>query len=118
MERFLAALNDLDTVAISASFADDVSAFVPTARPGRVEGRDAVARVFEAFAVAARTRGERLDIRAEGLSVEATGDAGFASFTARDTVVGTLSRRTFIFRRAGGRWLIVHFHASNVPLGS
>lgn len=118
MERFLMALNQLDTAAMSASFADDISAFVPTARADRVEGKAAVSRIFEAFAIDARTRGDRLDIRPEGLRVQAAGDAGFASFAARDTVAGTLSRRTFIFRRTSGRWLIVHFHASNVPLDS
>ena len=118
MTGFLAALNRLDTVAMSAWFADDISAFVPTARADRVEGKAAVARIFEEFAAAARARGDHLAISPERLSVQAAGDAGFASFTVRDSAAGTLSRRTFIFRRSGGRWLVVHFHASNVPLGS
>jgi ketosteroid isomerase-like protein len=116
MSRFLTALNQLDTTTMNASFADDISAFVPTATAERVNGKAAVARIFEAFAATARARGDRLDIRPEGLSVEAVGDTGFASFTARDSSGGTLSRRTFIFHQRGGRWLIVHFHASNVPL--
>jgi len=43
--------------------------------------------------------------------VEIAGDAALVTFQLRGPV---LSRRTFVLRRRGGTWRIIHLHASNV----
>jgi len=39
--------------------------------------------------------------------------AQIVSFTLRNAE--RIARRTLVFKKVGGDWLIVHLHASNVP---
>jgi len=52
-----------------------------------------------------------------GLAATALVLGGFAIwyFVFRDTAPPVVHRRTFVFRREGDRWLISHFHASDLP---
>jgi ketosteroid isomerase-like protein len=111
MNGFLEALNALDVERMSAFFADDITAFVPTAKAERVDGKPAVVEVFRQFVEATRKSTSRLEIVPENLEVDANGDIGIVTFNVRSA--GSVLRRTFVFRHQGGRWLIVHFHASN-----
>jgi hypothetical protein len=43
------------------------------------------------------------------------GEAALVTF--QTTNPNMTSRRTFVLRRHGGRWLIVHLHGSNIRAG-
>ena len=117
MNGFLDALNALDVERMAAYFADDVTAFVPTAQADRVDGKPAVVEVFRQFVETTRKTTSRLQIVPEDLEVDAESETAIVTFNVRSA--GSVLRRTFIFRNQGGRWLIVHFHASNFkPPGS
>jgi ketosteroid isomerase-like protein len=97
-------------------FAEDITAFVPIAQPQRADGKAAVAAIFRDFAAQTKKTTARINITPDHLVVQASGDFGLVSF---ETIPGAmLNRRTFVFRRIGGKWLIVHLHASNLPAHS
>ena len=110
--RFIDALNALDLAGMTSLFADDITAFVPTAQPDRVNGKAAVTAIYRTYVDRARAGGPTGRTAPEDLTVEATGDLGVVTFNVRDSS-GTVRRRTFVFRRAGGVWRISHFHASD-----
>lgn len=112
MNGFMAALNALDAERMAAYFADDVTAFVPTAQPDRVDGKPAVVEIFRKYVETTRQNTARTGLVPEDLAVNTGGDLGIATFNIRKE--GIVLRRTFVFQKRGGRWLIVHFHASNV----
>lgn len=114
MNGFMDALNALDVERMAAFFADDITAFVPTAKAERVNGKPAVIEIFRQFVETTRKTTPRLQIVPEDLAVDVDGDTAIATFNVRSS--GAVMRRTFIFRHQGGRWLIVHFHASNFKL--
>ena len=109
MNSFMSALNDLDAEKINAYFADDATAFFPVVKPERLDGKGAIAAVFRDFVAGTPNK---MNIVPEDLRVETYGDVAVASFNVRNPNV--FSRRTFIWRRIGGDWRIVHMHASNV----
>jgi uncharacterized protein (TIGR02246 family) len=117
--RFLAAFEDLDWEAFRASFADDACVFFPSAStPDRFCGRDAVEarfrRFFDSIRSEAKSGPPYQRLRPEGVRIDALGDdASVVSFELTSEV--RVARRTVVFRRNDGRWLIVHLHASNVP---
>ena len=111
MNGFMEALNALDVDRMSTFFADDITAFVPTARAERVNGKPAVVEIFRQFVETTRKSTSRLELVPEDLEVDADDKTGLVTFNVRNA--GSVLRRTFVFRRQGGRWLIVHFHASN-----
>jgi ketosteroid isomerase-like protein len=94
MMGFMNALNALDADRMESFFTDDITAFVPTAQPDRVDGRAAVTRIFRDFVAGAGTA--RLNIVPEDMRVEVSGDLGVVTFNVRGSVT---RRRTFIFRR-------------------
>jgi phosphohistidine phosphatase SixA/ketosteroid isomerase-like protein len=114
MSRFLDALNALDVTRMDAAFTDDVTAFVPTARPDEAVGRPAVTAIFRAFADRLRPSTPRLNIAPEDERVSASSTLGVVTFQVRDKDPSVTRRRTFVFRRTGDSWLISHFHASDI----
>ena len=113
MTGFLDALNALDVQGMTGFFAPDITAFVPLAQPDRVQGRDAVVRIFQGFVEKTRPTTSRLNIIPEDLEVEVSGDLALVSFNVREPASHVTRRRTFVFEREGGKWLIRHFHASD-----
>lgn len=114
MNGFMAALNALDADAMASYFADDVTAFVPIAQPQRANGKAEVAAIFRTFVAQTKPTTAKLNLVPENLVVESSGDYGLVSFEMRTPAMQ--NRRTFVFRHIGGKWLIVHLHASNSPL--
>ncbi|HWW62536.1 MAG TPA: nuclear transport factor 2 family protein [Thermoanaerobaculia bacterium] len=108
MQGFMDALNALDADRIASYFADNITAFFPTAQGDRVNGKAAVVEIFRTY-VAATSKPTNLV--PEDLQVTMSGDLALVTFNIRNPAV--TSRRTFVFRRSGGRWLITHLHASN-----
>lgn len=114
LDGFLSALNALDVDRIASFFADDVTAFVPTAQGSRVDGKAALTEVFRAYCERTRETGSRTNIVPEHLTVEQAGSVGIVTFEVPSPA--SVARRTFVFRNHDGRWLISHFHASNFAL--
>jgi uncharacterized protein (TIGR02246 family) len=113
MNGFMDALNALDADRMSAYFADDITGFVPLAQADRVEGREAMTRIFRNFVVRTKPTTPRLNIIPEDMEVLVSGDIGVASFNVREKSPDVTRRRTFVFVRHGDRWLIRHAHASD-----
>ncbi|MEO8621257.1 MAG: nuclear transport factor 2 family protein [bacterium] len=115
MANFMDALNALDVERMDAAFTDDVTAFVPTAQADEAVGRAQVTRIFRTFADRLRPTTPRLHLAPEDERVEASSTLGVVTFQIHDAAPPVTHRRTFVFRRVGDRWLISHFHASDVP---
>lgn len=111
MSGFLEALNALDAEAMATYFADDITAFFPVAAAERVNGKAAVVEVFRTYVTETKKTVARTNIVAEELQVMRSGDVAVVTFFVHNPAA--VSRRTFVFRRNGARWLIVHLHASN-----
>jgi ketosteroid isomerase-like protein len=113
MSGFMDALNALDADRMATYFADDISAFVPSAQNDRVNGKAAVDRIFQVFSARTRTTTTRLSLVPEDLTVDATPQMAVVTFNIREPAINTTRRRTFVWKRVGDRWLISHFHASD-----
>lgn len=113
MLGFMRALNALDAKAMSAYFADDITAFVPSAQTDRANGKQAVDAIFGAFVERTKPTTAALSLVPEALQVDASPTLGVVSFQIHEPT--TVRRRTFVWRKTNGRWLISHFHASDVP---
>jgi uncharacterized protein (TIGR02246 family) len=116
MAEFMDGLNGLDTERMAAGFASDITAFVPVTKSERVDGKAAVVEVFRQYAAETKKRVSQTHIVPEDLRVDVRGDMAVITFNVHNP--SAVSRRTFVFRREDGRWLITHFHASNVSLPS
>ena len=114
MAGFMDALNALDTDRMSSYFTEDVSAFVPVAKAEYVDGRPAVTAVFKAFVDRVKPTVTALHLVPEDERVETSGDLAVVTFQIREQAPRITRRRTFVFRRTNGKWLISHFHASDL----
>jgi uncharacterized protein (TIGR02246 family) len=115
--EFVNALNAFDAERLGRTFAGDVTAFLPGPPfpAARIRGRASVQSAFAQLFSALRQRGTRAaNLSPAGLDVQLYGDTAIASFH----LVGPqeVGRRTLVLRRADGRWLIVHVHASVAPI--
>ena len=108
MQSFMDALNNLDAAGISATFADDATAFFPVAQAQRAQGRAEIDAIFRRYVDA--QNGQKTNLVPHDLKIETGGDLALVTFQVPG---GSTARRTFVFRRTGGRWLITHMHASN-----
>jgi len=117
MERFLIAFGNRDIATFSAYFADDATAFFPPSAfdppSGRVHGRDRIAKGFEAlYARTGPPRNPGGRIVPQDLHIQRFGDAAVVTFhLGNDSLRG---RRSFVLRRTGAEWSIVHLHASTI----
>lgn len=111
MREWLDALNSLDEARVVDAFADDATAFFPTAKNERVDGKAAIAAVFHDY-FAANTK--KTNIVAEDLRVQQRGDLAIVTFNVHNP--SSVSRRTFVWRHESRGWRILHLHASNAAL--
>lgn len=116
MNGFLEALNALDAEAINAHFAPDATAFFPVVASDRLNGKEAIAAIFQTYVTETKKNVAKTNIVAEEMRIERSGDMAVVSFQVHNPAA--VSRRTFVFRRESGRWLIVHMHASNYRTAS
>ena len=112
---FMDALNRLDVPDMDRHFADDVTAFVPQAQAELAVGRGAVTGIFRRFADRVRPTTPRLALEARDVRVVVGDPLAVVTLHVRDGDGRMLRRRTFVLRRADGRWLISHLHASDLP---
>jgi ketosteroid isomerase-like protein len=119
-DQFIAAFNSLDWEAFRRSFADSASLFNPDIPDAislhRMDGRNDIERNFRAVfdAADAGTDHERSpNIRPENVRLQSFGDTVIITFEFTRSGHST-GRRTIVFNKLKGSWLIVHIHASNV----
>ena len=119
MSRLLVANNDV--AAFSEFMAEDATMFFPPSAPGapslRVQGKTEIARAFaEMYARLGATKTTGRQIQPQGLLVQQYDTFAVVTFyLGSDARRG---RRSFVFRRTGSQWKIVHLHASDFPTGA
>ena len=111
MREWMTTLNSLDEARVVDAFAEDATAFFPTAKAERVDGKAAIAAVFREY-FAANTK--KTNIVPEDLRVQQFGDVAVITFNVHNP--SATSRRTFVWRRDARGWRIAHMHASNTPI--
>lgn len=115
--EFINALNTFDAVRLGRTFTGDVTAFFPGPPfpAARIQGRANVQGAFAQLFAALRQRGTAsASLSPRGLEVQLYGDTAIATFHLMGAQ--EVGRRTLVLRRAEGRWLIVHVHASVAPI--
>lgn len=115
--EYVNAVNALDAERLGRTFAEDITAFFPGLPfpAARAEGRLNVQGAFAQLFTQLRQRGARnASLQPRAQDVQLYGDLAVASFH----LLGQqeVGRRTLVLRRIGGRWLIVHMHASLAPM--
>lgn len=115
-EAFLVAFNNLEWESFRRSFSDDATAFFPFSQvPRLANGRAEVEAVFKLFFDEVRKRKPGppyQNIEPKDLKVQVLGDAAIVTFhLGGDDPVG---RRTLVFQKQKGEWLIAHLHASTI----
>ena len=111
---FFDALNALDAERMLSFMAPDVTAFMPNAKAERVDGREELAAIYRSFVEQTRRTAPRLDYVPQDVRVEVAPPLALVTASVRSSAPGVVRRRTFVFRRVGDRWLVCHFHASDV----
>ena len=125
VNAFVVAMENADADALAAAFAEDATVFMPfDSVPQRFTGRTAVRDVFARFFEGVRKqKPEPPYMKLEPRDLETQlldDDTAIVTFhlgrpPAPDaTTPSSLSRRTFVVQRVGGRWVIKHLHASNI----
>jgi ketosteroid isomerase-like protein len=112
--QFVRAFNNLDWERFRTSFAEDATVFFPFPdTPRRADGVSQFEPRFRAFfdqSLAAREGPPYLDIDPHDLAIQVYGTIAVVTFHLR--AEPELNRRTVVFEKRAGQWLIVHLHAS------
>ena len=120
--KFLRAFEDLDIQQFIDCFADNATVFFPMPEPpDRVEGKQAIQQRFEhVFALirsTAKSGPPFQHLTPEDLAVRLMpGQTAVVSFHLKNEE--RIGRRTLVLTNTNGRWLILHLHASNVPVAA
>ena len=114
IERFLVPFSNRDIPAFAEFFVEDATMFFPSAAgqpANRVDGRIGIGQQFkELYERVGPPRGTGGTIRPQDLKVQRFD--GFAVVTFHLGTEAARGRRTFVLRRDGSEWKIVHVHAS------
>jgi ketosteroid isomerase-like protein len=117
--EFINAFNNLDWEHFRQYFADDATVFNPAipevTELHRLDGREKIETVFKSvFDEARKGKGPPyLHIRPENLKIQMLTNAAVVTFHFKRSG-SSFGRRTFVWEKRNGKWLIVHLHASNV----
>ena len=120
--KFLRAFEDLDIQQFIACFADNATVFFPVPEPPkRVEGKQAIQQRFEHVFASIRSTAKSgppfHHLTPDDLLIQLTpGRTAVVSFHLRNEK--RIARRTFVLTNINGQWLILHLHASNVPIAA
>jgi hypothetical protein len=110
------ALDTADIARFSTLFAPDATAFFPLAPLyTRLENKDQITKVFTVFFESVRkgkTGPRYMNLVPTGLKVQLYGGTAVVTFHFEGPDL--VARRTLVLRREGGKWLIVHMHASGL----
>lgn len=114
-ESFIEALNNLEWERFRKSFVDEATVFFPAEVPGRANGRGEVEAGFKTMFDEGRKQGggpPYLHVEPKDLMIQMAGSAAVMTFHLERP--GGLARRTIVWQKRGGKWLILHLHASGV----
>lgn len=123
-QAFLLAFDRLEWDPFRSYFADDMTMFFPFAQtPARVDGREAIEKVFETFFRARRQQladagapmTQGLNPRDTKLQLAGT-DAAVVTFHLGSEE--SPRRRSLVLRRTSGGWKVIHWHASSIGTGA
>ena len=115
---FLEAFDNLDWEPFSRAIAPDATVFMPFANViRRLDGYDQIAAVFQPFF--AQVRQQRLgppylNLHPLDLTCRQLGHVAIITFHLDDGPIWC--RRTLILEQRQGQWLLIHLHASNMPI--
>ena len=119
VDRFIRAFENLDMPSFINCFANDATVFFPIPEPPRrFDGKGAIQAHFEQVFLAIRqsSRSPKPPFQRlvpENLKVQSVDDAT-AVVTFQMANAERIARRTLVFSKRGGSWIIVHLHASNI----
>jgi len=118
-EAFIKAFNNLAWEPFRNCFADDATVFFPSATmaAARANGRTEIEAIFKNLFDAARKRKDSppyLSIEPKDMRITMSGAAAVVTFHLGGK--DSLGRRTVIFEKQKGRWLIIHLHASTMAI--
>lgn len=122
---FIEAMESANTDALVSLFADDATVFMPfDSIPQRLQGKEEIRRAFQPFFESLQRRATSpppyMSLEPRDVVTTSLGDVAIITFhlgrmpEAGATAPVSFSRRTLVVRRACGRWLVSHLHASNV----
>ncbi len=118
VDALVETLNTADIDAFSALFAPDATVFFPLAPVlGLLDGKAEIAKVFKIFFESVRKDGggpRYMELKPEGLKIQLYGDTALVTFHFTGRTM--YSRRTLVLRHEAGKWMIVHMHASGLPI--
>jgi uncharacterized protein (TIGR02246 family) len=120
--KFLHAFEDLDMKQFIACFADDATVFFPMPEPPeRVDGKRAIQQHFEKVFASIRSGAKSgppfHHLVPEDLAIRLMSEqTAVVSFHLRNEE--RIGRRTLVLINTDGQWLILHLHASNVPIAA
>jgi ketosteroid isomerase-like protein len=116
-ESFINAFNNLEWENFRNSFTADATVFFPSDIARRANGKDEVEAGFKAvFDEGRKNRNSPpyLNIKPMNVKIQIIRDVAIMTFhLERQSAVG---RRTIIWQKQNGKWLIAHLHASGVEL--
>jgi ketosteroid isomerase-like protein len=119
-DQFISAFNALDWDTFRRSFADQASLFNPDIPEAvslhRLDGRDDILRSFRTVFDTAHVGSSGMrgpNIHPERVRLQLFAGTAIITFEFRRSEHST-GRRTIVFNRQQGSWLIVHIHASNI----
>jgi len=114
VEAFIGVFNNLDWERFRHSFSDDATVFFPFQNvPRRASGRDEIEGAFKPFFDEMRKRKPNppyLNIDPKDVQTQMLGKVAIVTFHLAGN--DSLGRRTVVFQKQKGKWLIVHLHAS------
>jgi ketosteroid isomerase-like protein len=114
---FINAFNNLEWEDFRNSFADDATVFFPSNIAYRADGRAEIEAGFEIFfdeGRKGRSGPPYLNIKPKDIKIQVFREVAVMTFhLERQSALG---RRTIIWRKQKGKWLIVHMHASGIEL--
>jgi len=116
---FVKAFSSLNWEAFTAYFADNATAFFPPSAKFayRANNKTDVLNMFrKVFGNAQKMNPAtpHIDIQPEELKIQMAGTVAIASFLLHDP--GMLGRRTIVWQKIKGAWLIIHLHASGIAI--
>ncbi len=117
-DALIEALDAADLERFTSLFAPDATMFFPLAPlTDRLENKEQITKVFGAFFESVR-RGKSgppyMTLVPQDARIQLYGSAAIVSFHFQGPDL--VSRRTLVLRKDGGKWLIVHMHASGIPV--
>ncbi len=112
---FLKAFNDLEWDSFQGMFASDATIFFPWGGP-REEWKERGKARFKSMFDAVRERDKEkgppyLRIAPRDMKIQTTGDVAVMTFHLEEDGA---SRRTIVWQKRHGKWLILHLHASHI----